>query len=139
MRKPVEFTPLLAFLARVPAIRPIMPDLGPASNDDGAWLIKFQIDIAHPAAWATVMDLGYVVNWLSVHDRLPTVFKPVSVPPDMNGDAPADLLWWLIECWTPEFSPADLAAALEGNLCRYPGPVSASEAEPGTAADTGRM
>jgi hypothetical protein len=135
--KPVDFTPLLAFLARVPAIKPIKADLGPASNDDGAWLVKFQIDIAHPAAWATVMDLGYVANWLSLNDRLPTVFKPVSVPPDMNGDDPAYLLWWLVECWTPEFTPADLTAALEGNLFRYSPAKGAPDAEPGAAADGG--
>src|SRR5262245_21651590 len=80
--KQVDFAPLLAFLGRVPAIRSIDPEVGPASNDDGAWLVKFQIDITHPAAWMTVMDLGYVANWISIADRLPTVFKPVSVPPD---------------------------------------------------------
>ena len=120
MAKKVDFAPLLAYLGRVPAIRPIKPDVGPASNEDGAWLVKFQIDITHPGAWSTVMDLGYVANWISVADPLPTVFKPVSAPPDMNGDDPANLLWWVIECWTPEFTPSDLAKALESNLFRYP-------------------
>jgi hypothetical protein len=54
------------------------------------------------------------------------VFKPVSAPPDMNGDEPEELLWWLIECWTPEFTPADLTEALEGNLFRYPATGSAN-------------
>src|SRR5206468_3966562 len=78
--KRVDFGPLLAFLGRMPAIRPIEPDVGPASNDEGAWLVKFQIDISHSAAWTTIMDLGYVANWISVTERLPTMFKPVSVP-----------------------------------------------------------
>ena len=131
--KLVDFAPLLAFLGRIPAIKPIKPDVGPASNSDGAWLVKFQIDITHPTAWATVMDLGYVVNWVSLANPLPTVFKPVSAPPDMNGDEPKELLWWLIECWTPEFTPADLTEALESNLFRYPkGGPNLAEPNPAT-------
>lgn len=123
----VDFTDLLEYLSRIPAISPINSSIGPASNAERGWLIKFRIDIAHPEAWATVMDLGYVVNWISVANPLPTRFIPVSAPPDMNGDDPATLLWWIIECWTPEFTPSDIAKAMRTNLVRY--------AEPGELPD----
>jgi hypothetical protein len=116
---PVDFTSLLSFLRRIPAIDPIEPS-GTDSNVQGAWLVKFRIDTNHPDAWKTVMDLGYVVNWIALATPLPTIFKPVSSPPDMNGDNPGELLWWLIESWTPSFTPSDLAHALETSLFRYP-------------------
>jgi|SRR5580765_369726 len=119
MSSPVDFAPLLAYLRRIPAIDPIAHD-GTDSNQEGAWLVKFRIDIGHPGAWKAVMDLGYAVNWISIADPLPTVFKPVSAPPDMNGNEPRELLWWLIQCWTPSFTPGDLAHALEVSLFDYP-------------------
>ena len=70
------------------------------------------------------MDLGYVVNWISLANPLPTEFKPVSPPPDMNGDDPRELLRWLIQCWTPEFTPGDLARALDVSLFGYPSAAS---------------
>ena len=117
MSNPVDFGPLLAYLRRIPAVD---HDFGTDSNDKGEWLVKFRIDISHPDAWKTVMDLGYVVNWIALANPLPTVFKPVSAPPDMNGDEPSELLRWLILCREPEFTPSELAHALEVSLFRYP-------------------
>ena len=76
-KHPKEFKPLLAFLARVPAIRPAV---GSGRLDDGNWWIKFAIDIGHPLAWHVVQELGHVLNYLSTAERLPTVFEPVSPP-----------------------------------------------------------
>ncbi|SPE35761.1 hypothetical protein SBA3_2300022 [Candidatus Sulfopaludibacter sp. SbA3] len=49
------------------------------------WWVKFAIDISHRLAWNVVQELGHVLNYLSVNERLPTVFKPVSPPPYANG------------------------------------------------------
>jgi hypothetical protein len=47
--------------------------------------VKFAIDIEHPLAWSVVQELGHVLNYVSLEERLPTVFMPVSPPPYMNG------------------------------------------------------
>jgi hypothetical protein len=63
--------------------------------------------------------LGHVLSYVSIKDRLPTVFMPVSPPPYMNG-GPADFLSWVIECRDAAFTPAMAAEWLEGRL---PDPV----------------
>lgn len=82
--------------------------------------MKFTIDIDHELAWPTVQEMGHVLNALSVHERLPTSFHPVSPPPYMNG-GPDDFLSWVIECRDPEFRPGTCATWLKGRL---PNPVS---------------
>jgi hypothetical protein len=85
--------------------------------ESGGWWLKLTIDISHSLAWNVVQEYGHVLNLLSVEERLPTVFYPVSPPPYMNG-GPADYLSWVIECRAPGFTP-DLAAEwLEGRLPR---------------------
>jgi len=79
--------------------------------------VKLSIDIAHPLAWRVVQELAHVLNYLSVNIRLPTVFKPVSPPPYLNG-GPKNFLSWVIECNDSEFSPADCAEWLSGRLPR---------------------
>jgi len=116
MKHSKDFASLLAFLARVPGIQPVM---GSGRADDGNWWVKFGIDIDHPLAWHVVQELGCVLNYISVDERLPTVFMPVSPAPYMNG-GPADFLSWVIESKDPAFSPADAAQWLEGRL---PDPV----------------
>lgn len=54
-------------------------------TDDDLWMIKFRIDIDHPLAWRVVQELAFVVNYISVEERLPTAFYPVSPPPYLNG------------------------------------------------------
>lgn len=111
-----EFETLLAFLHRVPAIE---RSLGSGRGADGNWWVKFGIDISHPLAWHVVQEFGSVLNYLSLDERLPTVFMPVSPPPYMNG-GPDQFLSWVIESTDPEFAPAQAAEWLEGRL---PDPV----------------
>jgi len=109
-----DFQKLLAYLVRVPAVE------GPISKgrfENGRWWVKFSLDISHPLAWNLVQELGHVLNYVSVDERLPTVFKPVSPPPYMNG-GPATFLSWVIESETLEFTPDQAAEWLEGRLPR---------------------
>lgn len=89
------------------------------SDDDGFWWIKFQLDITNELAWNVVQELGCVVNYLSINERLPTVFYPVSPAPYMNG-GPEDFLSWVIETKDKEFKPGTLMKWLDGRL---PNPV----------------
>ena len=64
-----------------------------------------------------VQEYGHVLNLLSVEEPLPTLFRPVSPPPYLNG-GPRGFLSWVISCEAPGFTP-DLAAEwLEGRLPR---------------------
>lgn len=108
------FAPLLEYLAQVPSIT---GSIGHGVTDRSGWWIKFTIDIAHPLAWSVVQELGFVLNYLSQDERLPTVFKPVSPPPYLNG-GPQDFLSWIIECLTSDFTPGKCAEWLEGRLPR---------------------
>ena len=60
-----------------------------------------------------------MLNYLSVDERLPTAFKPVSPPPYLNGGV--EFLSWLIENHDASFTPADCAKWLQGRL---PNPVT---------------
>ncbi len=108
------FEALISFLRQVPAVDSHM---GSGYSDGGRWWVKFVIDIKHPLAWRVVQELGHVLNYVSVEDRLPTVFKPVSPPPYMNG-GPEDFLSWLVETRDAAFTPAHAAEWLEGRLPR---------------------
>ena len=114
MPKDRAFAKLEAFLARVPAIQ---QPVGTGRFDNGGWWVKFSIDISHKLAWAVVQEFGHVLNYVSVDERLPTVFKPVSPPPYMNG-GPKEHLAWVIECSDSSFKPSDAAKWLEGRLPR---------------------
>jgi hypothetical protein len=112
-----DFSPLESFLDAVPAVvRPF----GSGLNPTGRWWIKFGIDIEHELAWHVVQEFGHVLNYVSIEERLPTVFKPVSPPPYMNG-GPREFLAWVIECEDSNFSPANCAEWLAGRL---PNPVA---------------
>jgi hypothetical protein len=121
-----QFEKLLAFLARVPAVEVNdTPSRGIGTGvEDGIWWVKFSLDVDHPLAWNVVQELGHVLNYISVSERLPTVFKPVSPPPYMNG-GPHDFLSWLIECPEDAMDPDRVAEWLEGRL---PRPVDDVEA-----------
>lgn len=106
------FSSLEAFLLRVPAIR------GPIARGhfpDGRWWTQFSIDISDPLAWNVVQEFGHVLNLLSLAERLPTTFKPVSPPPYLNG-GPADFLSWSIESADSNFKPGTCAKWLEARL-----------------------
>lgn len=108
----VAFVTLEELFARVPAI---VGPIGKGSDQHGKWWVKFAIDLDHELAWHVVQEFGYVLNYLSLDERLPTVFIPVSPPPYMNG-GPREFLSWVIECDDPDFAPAKCAEWLEARL-----------------------
>lgn len=110
------FSKLIEFLEKVPAIH---GTIGKGAEEDGRWWVKFDIDVNHQHAWHTVQELGHVLNYMSLNERLPTSFYPVSPPPYMNG-GPEEFLSWVIECHNPEFRPGTCAELLIGRL---PNPV----------------
>jgi hypothetical protein len=110
----LDFQPLLAYLKKLPAID---PSIGSGTGDEVPWWVKFSIDTEHPMAWRIVQELGHVLNYLSLNERLPTVYMPVSPPPYMNG-GPRNFLSWVIECSDAAFTPSSCAEWLEGRLPR---------------------
>ena len=119
------FKSLEAYLASVPAVQQWF---GHGYDESGGWWVKFGIDIEHPLAWHVVQELGHVLNYLSIDEPLPTVFKPVSPPPYLNG-GPKEFLSWVIEPTAPEFTPANCLEWLEGRLSHPVDDVSAWELE----------
>jgi hypothetical protein len=114
-----EFLELEAYLRRVPGIDSSMRGctMGKGRFENGNWWVKFSIDIDHPLAWNVVQELGNVLNYLSVTERLPTIFMPVSPPSYLNG-GPREFLSWVIESTVADFSPKTCAEWLEGRLPR---------------------
>ena len=109
-----QFLPLTDFLERVPGIG--RARVFASGTGEEGWWVKFAIDIDHPLAWKAVQELGHVLNYLSVEEPLPTIFKPVSPPPYMNG-GPREFLSWVIEA-PHGMSPELVARWLEGRLPR---------------------
>lgn len=87
------FTKLADFLLKIPAID---GSIGLGSDEEDKWWVKLTIDISHKLAWQTVQELGHVLNYLSIDERLPTTFHPVSPPPYMSG-GPEEYLSWVNE------------------------------------------
>lgn len=102
------------YLAKVPAIA---GTIAAGFFEDGRWWVKFTIELNHPLAWNVVQELGHVLNYMSIQERLPTLFMPVSPPPYMNG-GPHDFLAWVIESKDKEFRAGTCAKWLEGRLPR---------------------
>lgn len=124
------FQTLVDYLLRIPAVSSLV---GKGCFDDGGWWVQFSIDVSHKFAWQSVQELGFVLNYLSVNERLPTVFKPISPPPYLNG-GPAENLSWLIECRDRDFRPGSVMKWLEGRL---PRPVE-SDSEWARTSDSAR-
>src|SRR5262245_653531 len=97
-------------VARVPAVRVLSAKL----HGDGNWCSKPVLDRDHPLDWNVVQEFGYVLNELSVFERLTTVFKPVSPPPYLNG-GPREYLAWVVETAAPT-PPRFVLKTLEGRL-----------------------
>jgi hypothetical protein len=114
------FTKLLDYLTTVPAVN---PTLSHGDDGNGRWWVQLSIDIDHSLAWNVVQELAYVLNDLSLTERLPTVFKPMSPPPYLNG-GPREYLWWVIEATTPDMRPSTCADWLESRLPRPVGDLS---------------
>lgn len=109
-----DFTTLEEYLLKIPGIK---GSITKGINEDGLWWVKFQIDITHTLAWHVVQEIGHVVNYLSINERLPTTFYPVSPPPYMNG-GPYQFLSWVVETTDKDFKPGTLMKWLEGRLPR---------------------
>jgi len=110
------FKTLVEYLERIPSLN---GKIGMGIFDDGNWWVKFRLELEHPLAWQAVQELGFVLNYLSLNERLPTVFKPVSPPPYLNG-GPNEFLSWVIESTDPTFKPNSCKKWLESRL---PNPV----------------
>lgn len=111
-----RFQKLVDYLARIPAVDindTPSPGIG-SGGEAGAWWVKFSIDIDHELAWETVQEFAHALNYQSVEERLPTVFKPVSPPPYLNG-GPEEFLAWVIEA-PDDMAPDTLADRLEARL-----------------------
>ncbi len=113
-----RFEKLLSYLERLPAID--LPagrkSIGFGDFENGNWWVKFSLKTEHELAWRHVQELGFVLNYVSLDERLPTVFMPVSPPPYMNGGV--EFLSWVIESTDPEFTPDQCFEWLEGRLPR---------------------
>ncbi|MDM7921186.1 MAG: hypothetical protein QUS14_02710 [Pyrinomonadaceae bacterium] len=96
-----DFDRLESFLKLVPAI---VGEIGKGRFENGNWWVKFAIDVDHPLAWSVVQEFGCVLNYISLNERLPTAFMPVSPAPYLNG-GPRDFLLWVIESTDPKFKP----------------------------------
>jgi hypothetical protein len=114
MSNDCDFTKLLVYLHRVPSVSAA---IGKGQFENGNWWIKFSLDISHPLAWNVVQELSCVLNHVSLDERLPTVFMPVSPAPYLNG-GPMKFLSWVIESKEPSFRPDIAAEWLEGRLPR---------------------
>ncbi len=113
-----DFDKLLTYLERLPAID--LPagrkSIGYGEFENGNWWVKFKLNTIHDLAWRHVQELGFVLNYVSLEEPLPTIFKPISPPPYMNGGE--EYLSWVIESQVPDFTPALCAEWLEGRLPR---------------------
>ncbi len=106
---------LVEFLDKIPSVKVISSSLTP----DAYWWVKLNIDINHKIAWEVVQELGFVLNYISIEEPLPTIFKPVSPPPYLNGRAEA-FLSWVIESTFNYIDPKWIKEVLESRL---PNPI----------------
>jgi hypothetical protein len=105
---------LIQFLRKVPGVRFVAHS---PWVDASRWWVKLGIDLDDPLAWHVVQELGHVLNYLSLEERLPTVFMPVSPPPYANG-GPKTFLSWVIEPVGDGIRPETVARWLDGRLPR---------------------
>jgi hypothetical protein len=91
--------------------------LSASKSGAARWWIKLQIDVDHALAWRVVQELAHVLNYVSLDERLPTAFMPVSPPPYMNG-GPKQFLSWVIEATRDDADPNEVLAFLQGRLPR---------------------
>ena len=112
MSREHDVSSLVGFLKRIPGV---VGTIGSGTFKNGNWWAKFTIDIDHPQPWKVVQEFGYVLNYLSLNQRLPTVFMPVSPLPYANGPA-REFLSWVIQSTDPEFTPQTCFEWLESRL-----------------------
>jgi hypothetical protein len=107
---------LIEFINRIPSVE---ESIASGVYANGNWWIKFSLDINNKLAWNVIQEFGHLFNYLSLDERLPTLFYPVSAPPYLNG-GPKHYLHWIVESTDTSFSPQTAAEWLEGRL---PNPV----------------
>lgn len=106
----LELDRLATFLKRLPAVKMIAHDVWP----NGRWWLKLRVDSEHAVAWRVIQELGFVLNYISVDEKLPTVFKPISPPPYLNGGV--EFLSWVIESTSDHVDPAYIRSTLANRL-----------------------
>jgi hypothetical protein len=106
-----ELPELVNFFNTIPSVQSVSH----SSLNNARWWIKFNIDINHPLSWCVVQNLGFVLNYISITERLPTVFMPTSPPPYLNG-GPKYNLSWVIESTIDYVSPNYILSVLQNRL-----------------------
>jgi hypothetical protein len=117
---PDRFQKLENLISQVPTL---CSNVATGTHENGFWWVKFSLDINNPLAWNVVQVFAYVINYLSISERLSTVFYPVSPPPYTEG-GPDKCLSWIIESTSQDFMPNELAEWLE---VRLPDPTNLDE------------
>jgi hypothetical protein len=102
---------LRTLLSRIPGVRV----LSVSRDTEPYWWLKLTINQDSRIAWHVIQELGFVLNDISLGERLPTIFMPVSPPPYLNG-GPRDFLGWVIEAQLPYIHPGEIADILMGRL-----------------------
>jgi len=103
-------------LKQIPTINTVTSGINPR----GDWSVRFFINIQHKLAWNVIQELGFILNGISLSEKLPTVFMPVSPPPYLNG-GPEEYLSWVIESKTKNVNPRMICEILQERL---PNPLS---------------
>lgn len=111
-----SFDNLVKYLRKIPSIEESIS----YGLEKESWWVKFKINIESPLAWNVVQELAHILNYLSLEDRLPTIFMPVSPPPYLNG-GPREFLSWVVEVKSNQFTPDDIKDWLKSRL---PDPVN---------------
>ena len=83
--------------------------------ENGFWWVKFDINLQHPMSWRVIQVLAHTINYLSISERLSTVFYPLSPSPFAEGVS-LKSMYWIIEFNSQDFSPNELSAWLESRL-----------------------
>ncbi len=112
---------LAAFLNKLPATSVLATSTDDES--DASWWVLLELDIRAHMAWHVIQELGHVLNYISINERLPTVFMPKSSPPYMNGGPDAHLSW-VIESTADDVDPGVIAKTLAGRLPRPVGDLT---------------
>ncbi|HEY7349420.1 MAG TPA: hypothetical protein VH599_13985 [Ktedonobacterales bacterium] len=94
-----------------------------SAPEEPYWWVKLCLDLQSRIVWHIIQELGFVLNNISVEERLPTVFMPLSPPPYLNG-GPEEFLTWVIETSVP-FSDAGAVAEILAE--RLPNPLGDEE------------
>lgn len=109
---PDRFDKLEKLISNLPAVdTPVSSGI----YENGFWWVKFDINLEHPLSWRVVQVLAHSINYLSISERLSTVFYPLSPSPFAEGVS-LKSMYWIIEFNSQDFSPNELSAWLESRL-----------------------